>query len=92
MKCALVACAALASTLAAGTAKASDADPWFGPDKALHFGVSVVLSAGGYAVSSIWLDTRTERAVAGGAFSLTLRSSGTFPATEIRRGATSLGT
>jgi putative lipoprotein len=72
MKCAFIACAALAWTLTAGAAKASDADPWFGPDKALHFGVSVALSAGGYAVSSIWLDTRTERAVAGGAFSLTL--------------------
>jgi putative lipoprotein len=72
MKRALVACAALASALLSGTASASAADPWFGPDKALHFGVSVALSAGGYAVSSIWLDTRTERAVAGSAFSLTL--------------------
>ena len=72
MKCALAACGALACTLLAGSARASDTDPWFGPDKALHFGVSVALSAGGYAVSSIWLDTRTERAVAGGTFSLTL--------------------
>jgi len=72
MKCALGACAALAFTLLSGRARASDADPWFGPDKALHFGVSVALSAGGYAASSIWLDTRTERAVAGSAFSLTL--------------------
>jgi putative lipoprotein len=55
-----------------GTASASDADPWFGQDKALHFGFSVVLSAGGYAASSAFLDTRTERALAGSAFSLTL--------------------
>lgn len=55
-----------------GSAAASDADPWFGRDKALHFGVSLALSAGGYAASSIWLDTRPERALAGGAFSLSL--------------------
>ena len=63
---------ALASLLLCGSAAASDADPWFGPDKALHFGFSVVLSAGGYAASSTFLDTRTERALAGSAFSLTL--------------------
>ncbi len=72
MKCALVACAALGATLLSRNARASDADPWFGPDKAWHFGLSAALSAGGYAVSSIWLDTRTERAIAGGTFSLTL--------------------
>jgi putative lipoprotein len=63
---------ALGSLLLCGTASASDADPWFGRDKALHFGFSVVLSAGGYAASSTFLDTRTERALAGSAFSLTL--------------------
>jgi putative lipoprotein len=72
MKCALIACAALSATLLSRTACASDADPWFGPDKALHFGLSAALSAGGYALSSVWLDTRAERAIAGGTFSLTL--------------------
>jgi putative lipoprotein len=72
MRHALLACAALAVTLRCGSAAATPADPWFGPDKALHFGLSVVLSAGGYAASSIWLDTRPERALAGGTFSLTL--------------------
>jgi putative lipoprotein len=62
----------VATLLASGTAAARDADPWFGPDKALHFGLSVALSAGGYAASSVWLDTRGERALAGSAFSLTL--------------------
>jgi putative lipoprotein len=66
---------ALGTLLFCGTATASDADPWFGPDKALHFGFSVVLSAGGYAASSSFLDTRTERALAGSAFSLTLGAS-----------------
>ncbi len=72
MKRALVACTALVATLGARNAAASDEDPWFGRDKALHFGVSVVLAAGGYATSSVWLDKRYERALAGGAFSLTL--------------------
>ncbi|MEP7049191.1 MAG: hypothetical protein ABJB12_02510 [Pseudomonadota bacterium] len=63
---------ALAMLLGCSTASASDADPWFGPDKALHFSFSVALSAGGYAASSAFLDTRTKRALAGSAFSLTL--------------------
>ena len=62
----------LALLLVCGTASASDADPWFGPDKALHFSVSVLLGATGYAASSAFLDTRTERVVGGSTFSLTL--------------------
>ena len=72
MKLALGAALGLVSSLLCGAARASDQDPWFGPDKALHFGVSVALAAGGYAAASEILDTRSERAVAGGAFSLTL--------------------
>jgi len=63
---------ALAAALASRAAAASDPDPWFGPDKALHFGVSLGLAAGGYAASSPWLESRGGRALAGGAFSLTL--------------------
>jgi len=62
----------LALFLCCGRASASEADPWFGPDKALHFSLSVALAAGGYAASSAFLDTRGERALAGGTFSLTL--------------------
>lgn len=47
-------------------------DDWLGPDKALHFSVSVGLSAGGYAVSSLAFDRRWQRSVAGAGFSLTL--------------------
>jgi len=61
-----------ALSLASRPAAASDPDPWFGPDKALHFSVSLGLAAGGYAAASPWLETRGERALAGGAFSLTL--------------------
>jgi putative lipoprotein len=60
------------ATLLAGRAAASDADPWFGPDKALHFGVSVGLAAGGYGVSALVLERPWQRALAGGSFSLAL--------------------
>jgi len=61
-----------ALTLASRTARAADPDPWFGPDKALHFGFSVGLAAGGYGVSTLVLDKPWQRAVAGAGFSLTL--------------------
>lgn len=72
MKSALVAALLLPLALLSERARARQADPWFGEDKALHFGVSVLLSAGGYAASSPWLHSRGARAVAGSAFSLTL--------------------
>lgn len=72
---------ALAFTLAASaTAAASDTtgpgqgadDAWWGRDKALHFGVSGVLAATGYATSSLWFDEAWQRASLGAAFALTL--------------------
>jgi len=72
MRRALTAPLALTLALSASPAAASDPDPWFGPDKALHFGVSAGLSAGGYAALSPWLESRSERALGGAAFSLTL--------------------
>jgi putative lipoprotein len=51
---------------------AVDRDPWFGPDKPLHFELSVALAAGGYAASALVLDHPWQRTIAGGAFSLTL--------------------
>lgn len=71
MKNALLAPLALLSICTCSTAWA-DPDPWFGRDKALHFGVSAALAAGGYAASSPWLDSRAERTLAGSAFSLSL--------------------
>jgi putative lipoprotein len=53
-------------------ARADDADPWWGRDKALHFGISVGLAAGSYGVSSLWLDERWQRAATAGGFTLTL--------------------
>lgn len=49
-----------------------DPDPWWGRDKALHFGFSAGLAATGYGVSSIWLDKAWQRASAGAAFALTI--------------------
>jgi putative lipoprotein len=71
---ALIAAFAIAAalTLSPATARAADPDPWFGPDKALHFGVSVGLAAGGYGVSAVVLDEKWQRALAGAGFSLTL--------------------
>lgn len=51
---------------------AEESDPWWGRDKALHFGVSAGLAAGGYATSSLVLDERWQRASAGAGFSITL--------------------
>jgi len=65
----------LGLVLASRSAAASEADPWFGPDKALHFGLSAALAAGGYAAASPWLESRTERALLGAGFALTLGAS-----------------
>jgi putative lipoprotein len=62
----------LAATLVATGAAAADSDPWFGPDKGLHFSISAGLAAGGYGVSALVLERPWQRALAGGSFSLTL--------------------
>lgn len=51
------------------TAPAS-ADSFWGPDKALHFGVSAGLAASGYAASSLVWQKPWQRALAGAAVSL----------------------
>lgn len=38
--------------------RAEDSDPWLGRDKALHFGASAVIGAGGYAVGTAIFDAR----------------------------------
>jgi putative lipoprotein len=51
--------AALAFLLArSSSAAAADPDPWFGRDKALHFGVSAAIASGSYAVSAALFDAR----------------------------------
>ena len=54
------------------TARAEEKDPWWGPDKALHFSISAGLAAGGYGVSAIWLEPRWQRATVGAGGAITL--------------------
>jgi putative lipoprotein len=46
-------------------ARAADPDPWFGRDKALHFGASFTLAAGGYAGAALLTDRTPVRAATG---------------------------
>jgi putative lipoprotein len=48
------------------------ADEFFGPDKALHFGVSAGFSIGAYAASTLFLDEPWQRAVFSSAVTLSL--------------------
>lgn len=60
-----------ASCALAARARAQS-DPWFGPDKALHFGASSVLAGGGYAASTLWLELPWQRATLAAAFTLSV--------------------
>jgi uncharacterized protein YfiM (DUF2279 family) len=44
---------------------ASDPDPWWGPDKALHFSLAALLAGGGYALGAIVTDDPVGRAALG---------------------------
>jgi putative lipoprotein len=68
-----LALAAALLTSRPGAARAQeDRDPWFGHDKALHFGVSVLLASGGYGATSLVTDDRRVRLAVGGGFALSL--------------------
>jgi putative lipoprotein len=64
----LLAALLLWSCLAASSARADD--EWLAPDKGLHFGVSLGIAAGGYGLSSVWLEQPRYRALAGFSVSL----------------------
>ena len=51
---------------------AASADEWFAKDKALHFGVSVGLAAGGYAAGTQIFETRRSALIFGGSLSIAL--------------------
>lgn len=59
--------ASVCVVLLLATANSARADDWFGPDKALHFGISVGISAGSYGVASLFVDSRVGRLAIGGA-------------------------
>lgn len=51
----------------AASAHATDRDPWFGRDKALHFGASSLIACGGYATAAqLTDDTRLRLGVGAG--------------------------
>lgn len=72
MKRFLLASCLVGALVATRTAHAAppDPDPWFGKDKALHFGVSSVIAAGGYTASSFLFDARGHALLAGGGLAL----------------------
>jgi putative lipoprotein len=49
---------------------AADPDPWLGPDKALHFGVSAAIAGGGYALAAPFFDDYGARAGLGAGLAL----------------------
>ena len=55
--------------LAAAPARADD-DPWFGRDKALHFGASALIASGGYAGTALVTDDVRIRLGVGGGLAL----------------------
>ncbi len=61
---------AVLAALALPRAHAADRDPWFGRDKALHFGATFTLSGGGYAGATLISPRPTVRAAAGAGLGL----------------------
>lgn len=51
-------------------AQASDPDPFWGPDKALHFGISAALAGAGYGVTSAFTESRPARLAVGASVAL----------------------
>jgi putative lipoprotein len=62
---ALVLLAATATPLGAARAETGDADPWWGPDKLLHFSAAGSLAIVGYAGTSMATENRPARAAVG---------------------------
>lgn len=63
----VVALVLTASVLSGGPARAADADPWLGPDKALHFSFSAGIAAGSYAAGIVLLGPRRDALLLGAA-------------------------
>jgi putative lipoprotein len=56
--------------LAPAHAQTTDADPWWGRDKALHFSASASLAVVGYAGTSMGTESRAARAAGGAALAV----------------------
>jgi putative lipoprotein len=62
--------ACLAVSVSSTPARADERDPWFGPDKALHFTVSAGIAGAGYAVTTAFASERWKAFAAGGGAAL----------------------
>ena len=62
--------AGVALMISEAHAQERDTDPWFGPDKALHFAASASLAVVGYAGASLKTDDRATRVAAAVTFAL----------------------
>ncbi len=60
------------ATAAPPQARAAPADRWFGRDKALHFGASGLLAAGGYGAAGLHTEQRSVRLAVGASAALTI--------------------
>jgi putative lipoprotein len=58
------------TALAGATARAADPDPWFGRDKALHFGATALIASDGYFGTALATDDRPVRLAVGGGLAL----------------------
>jgi len=67
----LLLCASAAATvlLLSDTVSAQE-DPWFGPDKAKHFGASAAIAVGGYTLGATIFEERTSALALGGGLAL----------------------
>ncbi|MEP7122712.1 MAG: hypothetical protein ABJE95_17440 [Byssovorax sp.] len=78
MRASLLAAAPLAAALLLAPSSAHAAppapalDPWFGPDKALHFTLSSVIAAGGYGMTSLFSDRLATRIAFGAGLGVTV--------------------
>ncbi|MCC6335195.1 MAG: hypothetical protein IT380_14545 [Myxococcales bacterium] len=77
----------LLATAAPGRARAQaapDPDPWWGPDKALHLGISAALASGSYAVTAFFTEQRPVRLAVGAG--VTLLAGGTKELIDLAAG------
>lgn len=56
--------------MAAPRAFSAEPDPWFGRDKALHFGASAIIAGAGYGAAAAATETRPPRLLIGGGVGL----------------------
>lgn len=61
----------VATSLSSSSTAWAQEDPWFGPDKAKHFGASAVIAVGGYTLGAAVFEDRTSALALGGGLAIT---------------------